>query len=229
MPRAKKTSICPIGGSGVGGKWMFWITYHLLSGPKRFGELQRLLPQASRQMLTIQLRELEHVGMIHRHAYAVTPPKVEYQLSELGKTSEPILRHLSIWGQWYSERQGGSADWLVSLGSTWKIGIWHHLLNGPKRFGALQHLLPGVSRRMLTRELHELEQMGIVQRQASLQTDSKREYALTPLGQNAAPVLHELSSWGRWTCEQLGLEYDWSIIDQAEERYFQAGKEEKHS
>ncbi len=157
MPRAKKTSICPIGGSGAGGKWMFWITYHLLSGPKRFGELQRLLPQASRQMLTTQLRELEQVGMIHRQVYAVTPPKVEYQLSELGKMSEPILRQLSAWDQWYSEQQDGSIDWLVSLGSKWKIGIWHHLLSGPKRFSTLQHLLPGVSRRMLTRDWRELD------------------------------------------------------------------------
>jgi DNA-binding HxlR family transcriptional regulator len=198
---------------------MFWITYHLLSGPKRFGELQRLLPQASRQMLTTQLRELEQVGMIHRQIYAVTPPKVEYRLSEVGKTSEPLLRQLSAWGQWYNEQQGGSADWLVSLGSKWKIEIWHHLLSGPKRFGTLQHLLPQVSRRMLTLELRELEQMEIVQRQASLQAFPKPEYALTPLGQSAEPVLHLLSAWGRWTCEQLGLEYDWSIIDQAEERY----------
>lgn len=193
---------------------MFWITYHLLSGPKRFGELQQLLPQASRQMLTTQLRELEQVGMIHRQVYAVMPPKVEYQLSELGKMSEPILRQLSAWDQWYSEQQDGSIDWLVSLGSKWKIGIWHHLFSGPKRFGTLQHLLPGVSRRMLTRDLRELEQMGIVQSQAF----SKREYALTPLGRNAEPVLHQLSALGRWTCEQLGLEYDWSIINQAEKR-----------
>ncbi len=195
---------------------MFWITYHLLSGPKRFGELQRLLPQASRQMLTTQLRELERVGMIHRRVYAVTPPKVEYQLSDLGKTSEPILRQLSAWGQWYGEQQGGSVDWLVSLGSKWKIWIWHHLLSGPKRFGALQHLLPQMSRRILTLELRELEQMGIVQRQASVQEFPRVEYTLTPLGRNSEPVLHQLYAWGRWTCEQFGLEYDWPVIDRAE-------------
>ena len=58
MTRQKKTTVCPLGGGGVGGKWKFWIMYQLLSGPKRFGELQRLFPQVSRQMLTIQLREL---------------------------------------------------------------------------------------------------------------------------------------------------------------------------
>src|SRR5215469_14148703 len=62
MTRQKKTTLCPLGGVGVGGKWKFWIWYHLLGGPRRFGELRRLLPQASRQMLTIQLRELEHLG-----------------------------------------------------------------------------------------------------------------------------------------------------------------------
>lgn len=62
MTRVKKTTVCPIGCAGVGGKWKFWIWYHLLSGTKRFGELQRLIPEASRQMLTLELRELEQVG-----------------------------------------------------------------------------------------------------------------------------------------------------------------------
>ena len=66
MPRQKKTALCPAGMVGVGGKWKFGILYHLLSGTRRFGELQRLLPQASRQMLTIQLRELEQMGIVRR-------------------------------------------------------------------------------------------------------------------------------------------------------------------
>ncbi|HEX8035679.1 MAG TPA: winged helix-turn-helix transcriptional regulator, partial [Ktedonobacterales bacterium] len=46
MTRPKRTTLCPLGGVGVSGKWMFWIWYHLLSGTKRFGELQRLIPDA---------------------------------------------------------------------------------------------------------------------------------------------------------------------------------------
>lgn len=99
MTRQKKMTVCALGGVGVGGKWKFWIWYQLLSGTKRFGELQRLIPQASRQMLTLQLRELEQMGVLHRQAYAQVPPKVEYSLTELGRSSEPMLRQLYAWGK----------------------------------------------------------------------------------------------------------------------------------
>ena len=75
------------------------IAYHLLSGTRRFGELQRLMPDASRQMLTIQLRELEQMGMLHREVYAQVPPKVEYSLTEQGKQLEPILRQFGTWAE----------------------------------------------------------------------------------------------------------------------------------
>jgi len=75
------------------------IGYQLLSGTKRFGELQRLIPEASRQMLTIQLRELEQMGMLHREVYTQVPPKVEYSLTELGWGLEPMLRQLNAWGE----------------------------------------------------------------------------------------------------------------------------------
>src|SRR5258706_16028916 len=91
MTRLKKTLLCPLGGVGVGGKWKFWVWYHLLSGTRRFGELQRLLPQASRQMLTIQLRELEQMGFLRRQVYIQRSPKVEYSLTELGWSLEPVL------------------------------------------------------------------------------------------------------------------------------------------
>jgi len=86
MARQKKTTLCPLGGVGVGGKWKFWIMYHLLSGPKRFGELQQLLPQANRQTLTIQLRELEQMGVLHRKAYAQMPPKGRICVDRSGTT-----------------------------------------------------------------------------------------------------------------------------------------------
>jgi len=106
MTRVKKTTVCPLGGDGVGGKWKFWILYHLLSGPKRFSEVQRLLPQASRQMLTIQLRELEQMRVLHRQTSAPGSLKVEYTLSELGQRSEPMLRQLYAWGKWCCEQLG---------------------------------------------------------------------------------------------------------------------------
>src|SRR5712692_6474875 len=112
MARLKKTTICPFGGVGVGGKWKFWILYHLLSGTKRFGELQRLLPQASRQMLTIQLRELEHIGILYRKASIQQgSPKVEYSLTDLGQRSGPMLRQMYAWGRWCCDQINLDFDW----------------------------------------------------------------------------------------------------------------------
>lgn len=214
MPRPKKTALCPLGGVGVGGKWMFWACYHLLSGPKRFGELRRLIPEASRQMLTIQLRELEQMGVLHRQVYTQRAPKVEYSLTKLGWSLEPALRQLHTWGSWYCDRSGlDFEEWLVSLGGRWMIWIWYHLLSGPKRFSELQIVLPQASQQVLAMELRELEQMGAVRRQAFVQGPPRVEYSLTDLGQQSEPVLRQLYAWGRWFCDQIGLEWEWPVSD----------------
>src|SRR5262249_8872054 len=143
MTRPKKTVVCPLGGAGVGGKWKFWIWYHLLSGPKRFGELRRLLPQASRQMLTIPLPQPEQVGAIHRQVYAERILRLASALTELAQRSEPMFRQFYAWGRWWCVQSGMVYDdWLVGLGGRWTIWIWYILLDGPKRFGELRRLLP---------------------------------------------------------------------------------------
>ena len=155
MPRQKKTTICPFGGVGVGGKWKFWILYHLFSGTKRFGELQRLLPQASRQILTIQLRELEQVGLLSRKASMQQGSlKVEYSLTELGWNIEPLFRQMHAWWEWYNNQVGPESDWLEYMGGKWKFWIWYHLLSGPRRFGELQRLLPQASRARAVLAVH---------------------------------------------------------------------------
>jgi len=100
----KRTARCPAGVMTVGGRWKFWIGYHLLSGPKRFGELQRLIPEASRQMLTMQLRELEQMGLLHRQVYEQMPPRVEYSLTERGRSFEPMIRQVYVWWEYYKEQ-----------------------------------------------------------------------------------------------------------------------------
>ena len=82
----------------IGGKWKGVILYHLLDGKKRFSELKRFMPTITQRMLTKQLRELESDGLVHRKVYAEVPPKVEYSLTELGKTMEPILVEIYNWG-----------------------------------------------------------------------------------------------------------------------------------
>ncbi|GHO56118.1 winged helix-turn-helix transcriptional regulator [Ktedonobacter robiniae] len=90
----------------VGGKWKPIIIWYLLSGTKRFGQLRRLIPGATQQMLTMQLRELEQAGVLHRQVYAQVPPKVEYSLTELGQSLEPVICQLADWGEWYCAQTG---------------------------------------------------------------------------------------------------------------------------
>lgn len=82
----------------IDGKWKSVILFHLLSGTLRFNEIRRILTNATPRTLTKQLRELEEDGLIIRKVYAQVPPKVEYSLSPLGKSMEPILVSLKKWG-----------------------------------------------------------------------------------------------------------------------------------
>ncbi|HXD31139.1 MAG TPA: helix-turn-helix domain-containing protein [Pyrinomonadaceae bacterium] len=83
----------------IGGKWKAAILFRLLDGKKRFNEIKRLFPSLTQRILTQQLRELERDGVIERKVYAEIPPKVEYSLTEFGRTLETVLRLLSEWGK----------------------------------------------------------------------------------------------------------------------------------
>ena len=94
----------------VGGKWKPMILYALLSDPRRFGELTRLIPTITQRMLTLQLRELEADGVIARAIYQQVPPKVEYSLTPLGVTIEPILSFMQQWGEQYANTRATSGE-----------------------------------------------------------------------------------------------------------------------
>jgi DNA-binding HxlR family transcriptional regulator len=82
----------------IGGKWKVLILWHLKGKVCRFSELKRLIPNITQKMLTQQLRELEADGLVYRRVYAEVPPKVEYSLTEYGKTLNPILEMMCQWG-----------------------------------------------------------------------------------------------------------------------------------
>ncbi|MEC0312008.1 transcriptional regulator HypR [Bacillus subtilis] len=83
----------------IGGKWKGILFYHMIDGKKRFNEFRRICPSITQRMLTLQLRELEADGIVHREVYQQVPPKVEYSLTEFGRTLEPIVLQMKEWGE----------------------------------------------------------------------------------------------------------------------------------
>ncbi|HBE9437760.1 HxlR family transcriptional regulator [Clostridioides difficile] len=88
----------------IGGKYKTLILWHLKDTILRFNELKKLIPKVTPKMLTQQLRELESDGLIIRVVYPVVPPKVEYSLSDFGKSIIPILDSMCDWGSDYLEK-----------------------------------------------------------------------------------------------------------------------------
>ncbi|TXN00886.1 helix-turn-helix transcriptional regulator [Methylobacterium sp. WL64] len=87
----------------IDGKWKGVILYHLLEGTLRFNEIRRRLASVTQRMLTNQLREMEADGLIARKVYAEVPPKVEYSLTERGRTLEPVIHALKVWGDLHAD------------------------------------------------------------------------------------------------------------------------------
>jgi DNA-binding HxlR family transcriptional regulator len=100
--------VCPaeVSVAVIGGFWKISIVKYLAEGTLRFGELSRRLPGVTPRMLTRQLRELEQDGIVSREVYRQVPPKVEYSLSDTGRTLAPIVDLLDAWGRDYAERAG---------------------------------------------------------------------------------------------------------------------------
>ena len=90
--------------SVMGGTWKPIILFQLLHGKKRFSELGRNIGGITQRMLTLQLRELEEAGIVQRTVYAEVPPRVDYELTELGRSLQPVLIAMRNWGQGYSQR-----------------------------------------------------------------------------------------------------------------------------
>ena len=85
----------------IGDKWKVLILRDLMPGTKRFGELKKSVGNVSQKVLTAQLRAMEESGLVHREVYAEVPPRVEYSLTELGKSLRPVLDSMQAWGEGY--------------------------------------------------------------------------------------------------------------------------------
>ena len=91
----------------IGDKWKVLILRDLMTETKRFGELRRSVGNVSQKVLTAQLRAMEKSGLVHREVYAEVPPRVEYSLTELGKSLKPILDSMWAWGENYKKQCEG--------------------------------------------------------------------------------------------------------------------------
>ena len=89
----------------IGDKWKVLILRDLMPGTKRFGELKKSVGNVSQKVLTAQLRAMEESGLVNRKVYAEVPPRVEYSLTELGKSLKPILDSMWTWGEGYKKQQ----------------------------------------------------------------------------------------------------------------------------
>lgn len=88
----------------IGDKWKVLILRDLLPGTKRFGELKKSIGNVSQKVLTAQLRDMEKSGLVNRKVYPEVPPHVEYSLTELGRSLQPILDALRDWGEEYKAK-----------------------------------------------------------------------------------------------------------------------------
>ena len=90
----------------IGNKWKLLILRDLMNGTKRFGELRKSVGNISQKVLTENLREMESDKLLKRKVYAQVPPKVEYSLTELGESLNPIIESLRDWGNSYKKKLG---------------------------------------------------------------------------------------------------------------------------
>jgi DNA-binding HxlR family transcriptional regulator len=99
----EKMKFCPVSVTQnvLMGKWKLAILWIISQKTRRFNELQRLMPRVSRGVLTGQLRELERDKLVHREVYKEVPPKVEYSLTETGRSFIPVMMKMMEWGVGY--------------------------------------------------------------------------------------------------------------------------------
>jgi len=99
----------------IGGRWKPTILFNLLYGKMRYNELLKSIPGVSERMLIAQLRELEQHGLIKRIVYPEVPPKVEYELTTVGKTAGPMLQGISDWGNKLRSKKNTAAKKTASI------------------------------------------------------------------------------------------------------------------
>ena len=106
MEAAKELPACPVETTLmlISDKWKVLILRDLMPGTRRFGELKKSIGTVSQKVLTAQLRDMEAKGLVTRRVYAEGPPRVEYSLTDLGRSLKPILDAMWSWGEEYKAK-----------------------------------------------------------------------------------------------------------------------------
>jgi DNA-binding HxlR family transcriptional regulator len=94
----------------IGGKWKTVVLWYLRKDKKRFTDLKKLIPNITEKMLSLQLKDLERNGIVKRKVYPQVPPRVEYFLTDFGKTLIPMLEEIARWGRSLAEKKGKMID-----------------------------------------------------------------------------------------------------------------------
>lgn len=197
--------------SVIGGRWKPVIIFQLLqNGMMRFGALRKEIEGITERMLTKQLRELEGDQIVHRKVYAEVPPRVEYSLTEYGRSLKPIMISMRDWG---AEHAGGeihhpfgcSVEATLSvIGGRWKpIIIFKLLQHDVLRFGAMRKEIDGITERMLTNQLRELEKDAVIKRKVYAEVPPRVEYSLNEYGHSLEPIMTSMRTWGAQHMEAL--------------------------
>lgn len=103
MTMERELPACPVETTllMISDKWKVLILRDLLNGTMRFSELCRSVGNISQKVLTANLRQMERDGLVHREVYPEVPPRVEYSLTETGRTLKPVIEAMKDWGTWY--------------------------------------------------------------------------------------------------------------------------------
>ncbi|WP_190972787.1 winged helix-turn-helix transcriptional regulator [Bifidobacterium tissieri] len=112
MPTLEQLPACPVEVTLtlISDKWKMLIVRDLLDGTKRFGELRRSIGNISQKVLTSNLRQMEEDGLVNRKVYAEVPPRVEYSLTETGRSLKLVVDAMWQWGEQYKERLAAELD-----------------------------------------------------------------------------------------------------------------------
>jgi DNA-binding HxlR family transcriptional regulator len=90
----------------IGGKWKAIVLWYLRNDKKRFSELKKHIPDITEKMLSLQLKSLEEDGIVKRTVYAEVPPRVEYEMTDFGRTLIPVVEAIAKWGRELGQAEG---------------------------------------------------------------------------------------------------------------------------